>query len=256
MDNPFTGHNIRLDDGSETNPAIGLTIDTHPHFQAARRLLRVIYPDGVTGKSILDIGCLEGGYTLEFARLGMLATGIEVRESNYQNCLYVKQRVDQPGLTFVKDDAMNIGNYGSVDVVFANGILYHLDRPKQFLKAASAICRKVIFLQTHFATAEASPGNSAFGLSEIASNEGLLGRWYHEHDKTQREDLDKLKWASWSNKKSFWICKEQLIFAIKDVGFDVVIEQYDALGDIRQDMTGGYYVQQNRSMFVGIKSEI
>lgn len=254
MENQFTAHNIRLDDGTLTNPSIGYTIDTHPHFRAARRLLNALYPDGLEGKTLLDVGCLEGGYAVEFARLGMVATGIEVRESNYQNCIFVKNRVKLPRLTFVRDDAMNLGQYGQVDVIFANGLLYHLDKPKEFLKAAAAACRKVLILQTHFATSGPSPGNIRYKLSELDENEGLLGRWFHEHDLELGDELDHFKWMSWSNQRSFWICKEHLLDAVKKVGFDVVLEQYDALDDILHDLKAGYAIQHSRSMFVGIKS--
>ena len=253
MENPFSAHNIRLDDGTTTNPSMGYTIDNHPHFQAARRLLIALYPDGLEGRTILDVGCLEGGYTVEFARLGMVATGIEVRDSNYQNCLYVKKRVNLPMLSFVKDDAMNLSNYGPVDALFVNGLLYHLDRPKRFLEAAAAVCRKVLFLQTHYAPTGPSPAIARYHLSELAENEGLLGRWYPEHDLAVGDELDRLKWTSWSNQRSFLICREHLLDTIKKVGFDVVLEQYDALDNILQDLTVGYTYQHSRSMFVGIK---
>jgi hypothetical protein len=47
-------------------------------------MLNLVFPDGLRGKRIADLGCLEGGYAVEFARLGMNATGIEVRDSNFQ----------------------------------------------------------------------------------------------------------------------------------------------------------------------------
>ena len=59
-------------------------------------MLRLVYPDGLHGKSIVDIGCRAGGYSTEFARLGMIATGIEVRQFNYRNCLRVKAGTDLP----------------------------------------------------------------------------------------------------------------------------------------------------------------
>ncbi len=68
-------------------PDIHWTIDQHPVFGATRRVLQLLYPSGLNGHSIADLGCLEGGYAIEFARLGMISTGIEVRESNIRNCL-------------------------------------------------------------------------------------------------------------------------------------------------------------------------
>lgn len=243
-----------MDDGTETKPSIGYTIDKHPHFRAVRRFLQVIFPDGLAGKTIVDLACLEGGYTVEFVRLGMIATGVEVRESNFRNCFYVKDRVNLPNLTFVRDDVMNIGRYPAFDVIFATGILYHLDLPRRFLAHAAGVCGKAMFLQTHYATRGPSPGNENFRLSELTENEGLPGRWFHEHEGPTNEELEKLNWASWANQRSFWICKENLLAEIRNAGFDVVVEQYDALDDIANDLTTGYCVRENRALFVGIKS--
>jgi SAM-dependent methyltransferase len=177
----FTAHNIRLDDGTETYPAAGWLMSENGIFQAARRLLQIVYPEDLKGRSIVDIGCLEGGFTTEFARLGMAATGIEVRESNYRNCLRIKAGTNLPELRFVRDDATNIGNYGPFDAVFICGLLYHLDRPRQFLADAARICRRVLFLETHVTHADRTPSVDIYKLSEVTENEGLRGRWYPEY---------------------------------------------------------------------------
>jgi hypothetical protein len=71
----FTAHNIRLDDGSYTKPDEGLSIDAHPWFLAAKRVLDATFPGDKSHLRIVDLGCLEGGYTVEFARLGFQAVG-------------------------------------------------------------------------------------------------------------------------------------------------------------------------------------
>jgi hypothetical protein len=54
-------------------------------FRVVTRLLQVIYPDGLQGRSLVDIGCLEGGFT-ELPDWVWSPLN-EVRESNYRNCL-------------------------------------------------------------------------------------------------------------------------------------------------------------------------
>jgi hypothetical protein len=49
---------------------------------------------GFEGLRIADLGCLEGGYAVEFTRMGFSeVVGIEVRKSNFANCMFVKERV-------------------------------------------------------------------------------------------------------------------------------------------------------------------
>lgn len=95
-------------------------MDQQPIFRAAERLIRLVFPRRVKttntwlrplaklfspSVTLADIGCLEGGFSVEFARMGLDVTGLEVRESNMSACNYVKSRVNLPNLKFVKDDA-------------------------------------------------------------------------------------------------------------------------------------------------------
>ncbi len=200
----------------------------------------------MTGRRIVDLGCLGGGYTAEFARLGFDALGIEIRQTNFENCLAVKNAVDLPNLHFVRDNVWNVANYGEFDAVFCCGILYHLDRPREFLRLVSGQCRRIILVQTHFSTLapiEDSPALLKFNLSPMSENEGLPGRWYPEHNLdhlAESEALEKMSWTSWENNRSFWIQREYLIEAIHENGFDMVFEQYrlPGLADLPHDDAG------------------
>lgn len=252
---PFLAHNIRLDDGRQTKPDAGPTMDQFPIFLAVVRMLRLLFPEGLEGKSIIDVGCLEGGYAVEFARLGMISTGLDVRRSNIENCEWVRQRCDLPNLTFVRDDANNIGAHGPFDVVFMCGLLYHLDRPRRMMEAAARQCRKAMFIHTHFTHAHHTPAVDQFQLGPPTENEGLRGRWYLDHHPEPEDVLDRdLRGASWANQKSFWLQKEELLSLIRAVGFPIVLEQYDHFGDwIAPALRDGPYAEKDRSLFIGIK---
>ncbi len=153
----FTSHNIRLDDGTQTKPEMGFSMDVHPWFLAAKRILDATFPGGKEHLRIADLGCLEGGYTVEFARLGFQALGLDVREANIEACRYVQSKVALPNLEFVRDDAWNISAYGHFDAVFCCGLFYHLDRPRAFLDVLSGITKRVLILQTHFSQAGDAP---------------------------------------------------------------------------------------------------
>jgi SAM-dependent methyltransferase len=250
----FTAHNVRLADGTETFPSIGYTMDQNPITLCVKRLMHTLYPEGFQGKTIIDVGCLEGGFATEFARMGMTATGVEVRESNYSNCLYVQDRVNLPNLHFVQGDAVDIAKFGKFDVFFVSGLLYHLDKPRQFLEDVARNCGKALVLWTHITQSEKNEASETYRLSGLCENEGLQGRWYPEHDDISFNELNQLKWASWDNKRSFWIQKEYLLQLLKDIGFDLVFEQFDCMDDIVGDMTEGFYHKIDRVMLVAIKS--
>lgn len=251
----FTAHNIRLDDGTLTKPDVGMTMDAYPWFVAARRMFETVFPGDRAGVRVADLGCLEGGYAVELARMGFDVTGVEVRSSNIAACEFVKQRVDLPNLRFVQDDAMNIARHGRFDAIFCCGLLYHLDRPKQLLEALGAICDRLLYIQTHFSTERDNP---RFRLSSPAQNEGLPGRWFLEYpSEAAFRERESSRWASWDNPRSFWIRREFLLQAIRDVGFDLVVEQFDGLGaELAKSMTEDYYRVEERGTFVGIKTRL
>jgi SAM-dependent methyltransferase len=229
-------------------------MDRNPITLAMKRLLHTIFPDGLEGKSIIDLGCLEGGFSVEFARMGMNATGVEVRESNFRNCLFVQQRVDLPNLRFIHGDANDLDRYGDFDVFFVSGLLYHLDTPRAFLNAVERHCRKALILWTHVTQAEENEASRHYSLSSLTENEGLCGRWYSEYADVDIDELDALKWASWSNPTSFWLQKEYLLQILKEIGFDLVFEQFDCMDDIVSDMSSGFYHRIDRVLLAAIKS--
>lgn len=249
----FTSHNTRLDDGRLTKPDSCETTEDNPFFVSQKNLLQSIFCGQKNHLRLADLGCLEGGFSVAFARMGFTVLGIEVRDSNIAACHYVKDNIFMPNLTFVQDDVWNIKKYGSFDVMFCAGLLYHLDKPLSFLKIIAEATNKVLVLNTHFSTDEPS---STFPLSDIEENEGVPGRWFIEFKNEENfNNRDNHRWSSWGNKKSFWIKREFLIQALKDVGFDIVVEQYDTLApNIAEAMTTGYYKTMSRGTFIGIKS--
>ncbi|HVU17834.1 MAG TPA: class I SAM-dependent methyltransferase [Candidatus Didemnitutus sp.] len=270
----FTAHNIRLDDGTCTKPDESVTMESYPWFLAARRVLDHTFPGDKSRYRIADLGCLEGGYAVEFARLGFQTVGLDVRESNLAACEYVKARTHLPNLEFRRDNALNIAVYGSFDAVFCCGLLYHLENPYAFLETLGRVTRQLLILQTHFSVAHSAArlpgppglrkawarafrtGGHAYRLSRLTNHEGLEGQWYTEfsgdEDFARRETA---RWSSWDNRRSFWIRREHLVQAIRDVGFDFVAEEYSRFGpQMCTSMTAGDYHEHQRGMFVGVKS--
>jgi SAM-dependent methyltransferase len=253
----FTAHNIRLDDGSLTRPGQDWLTADDEWCRAALRTLRVLYPQGGAGRRIVDLGCLEGGFAVEFARMGFETLGLEVRESNFANCARVKAGLDLPNLTFVRDDAWNLARYGRFDVVFCCGLLYHIERPVAFIHTLADLSGRALILNTHFA---ADAPNAVQALGELTEHEGAQGRWFTEYDPavvTDEAALDQLKWASWSNHRAFWLRREAIFDTLRDAHFDLVYEQMDCIsGSIAASMQSGYYRDAQRGMFVGIRTGV
>jgi SAM-dependent methyltransferase len=246
----FTAHNVVFADGSCTRPDDWPLAD-YARAKAALRMAKLLCPPtaAVTPR-VVDLGCLEGGYAVEFARAGYDVLGIEARSESVARCNYVAARAGLPNLRFVQDDVRNIASYGTFDIVFCCGLLYHLDQPAAFLSQLGDVTERLLLLHTHYAETEPNPN---YTLSAVVEHEGRLGRWWLEAPGGTWGSLQQMEaatWASWGNTASFWPLKPHLLKAMQLGGFPIVCEQFDALDDIAEDP---YIERHSRSMFVGIK---
>ncbi len=281
----FTAHNIVLSNGKKTLDENQIALNETAVWKSIVNTLELfnLLPQG-EGKSklkVVDLGCLEGGYAVEFAKLGFETLGIEAREENVEKCNYLKADLNLSNVEFVTDDVRNLEKYGKFDIVLCYGLLYHLNDPIDFLKILSGCTNKLLLLNTHFAperdlrydlgflnTYFLSPLQKRIGklwidanrmlhyrinyrLSRLTLNEGYKGRWKKEYNKKiSKNKLESLLWSSYNNDRSFWVCKKDLTKAMHDVGFHSVFEQFNFTGDIWPDEYTEYY---NRTMFVAVK---
>jgi len=182
--------------------------------------------------------------------MGFDTLGIEIRDINIECCNFVKKHVRLPNLEFVKDDVLNVSNYGDFDAVFCCGLLYHLDRPRAFLEQLSRRTKKLIIIQTHFSTIADSP-KPIFMLSPLTVNESLQGRWYGEFpEDISVADKQNLRWSAFNNNVSFWIRRENLIQLLYELGFQTVFEQFDSFAPNIAEKLDGEYPNFLRGTFI------
>ena len=250
VDRPeFTAHNIRLPDGSETKSGTPLVEDT-PQFVAALRSLRLLVPtrDGPAPR-IADLGSLEGGYAVGFARAGYAVVAIEGREQNHDRAVWAAERLRLPNLELYCDDVRNLHQYGTFDAVFCGGLLYHLDNPVQMLRSIADVT-SVLLLHTHFAR-RWWLSRVANSYSFLTTHEGARGRWCREFPRNATsEQIAAASFSSIDNRRSFWLEHDQLIETLGAVGFDAVYEQYDHLHGVPWD----YRDRSHRGVFVAAKT--
>ena len=220
----WTSHNMRLRDDIYTYD------QNHPEFQDRlmshgvhiRRIIQAvsdIVNQPLGSLRVLDLGCLEGIYGLEFAQHGAEVVAIEAREASLEKARFAKDVLGLDNIMFIQDDVRNLSveKYGRFDVVLCLGIFYHLNVPDvfQFTERVFEVCQRVAIIDTHI-------GLNA-NKSHLYKGQTYYGWTFteHPHDATEEEKLRSL-WASLDNETSFWFTRPSLFNLLARTGFTSV----------------------------------
>jgi SAM-dependent methyltransferase len=242
---PFTTHRITLAPGIETAP---VGVDA---LQDVRTDLVIDACGGsIEGLSVVDLGCLEGGFTLAFAQRGArLALGIEARDISVRRCELARDLLGIGAAEFVRADIKDeLARRDVFDVVFAAGILYHLADPAGFLRTMRSACRGVALIDTHVADADRATHGCSEVVTRSSGERTYRGRMFAEYAPDVADDVkDDLLWAAWSDTDSFWPLEEELGAMILDAGF-ASFEKVDLGADGRASRWG--VDQTNRVLYI------
>lgn len=170
---------------------------------------------------ILDLGCLDGMFSIEFALHGAEAVGIEVREANVKKAQFCKEALGLGNLEFYQDDARNISieSYGRFDAIVCSGLLYHLTAADAagLLETMFAMTTRLLLIDTHIALRPRE--------KTVIDGEVYWGRSFVEHASGAGEsEKARALWASADNPSSFWFTRPSLINLVQRAGFSSIYE--------------------------------
>ena len=218
-------HNIALPHGVYT----AACDDYYPAHREIMRVVREHLGSNFSGRRIVDIGCLEGYFSIECALQGAEVLGIDGKLLNVRKCEFVRSVLGVERATFALGDAMNVTreSSGRFDAVLALGLLYHLDDPYTFLANVAALCTGFAVIDTHVALEdqpERIKGDWRPDLSELRTftfdGRRYEGRLFREFPTgTARDVKDLSPTASLENELSMWLTEDSLVRMLHDVGF-------------------------------------
>ena len=120
-------HNIDLGDGVSTAPDHFL--GDYPRFKFDR--FASALPADLTGRSVLDIGCNAGFYSVEMARRGAARVlGVDADDRYLAQARLVARELGFAAVEFARLDVYDVGALAEkFDLVVFMGVLYHLRHP-------------------------------------------------------------------------------------------------------------------------------
>lgn len=185
---------------------------------------------GISGRSVLELGPLEGGHTWMCERAGASSIlSIEANTRAYLKCLVVRQVTGMKYANFVLGDFMEyLRADGPVfDVGLASGVLYHMREPAELIQLLSRRCREVFFW-THYHDPERVRTDAA--LAKMLSDPEQLEHAGFRYTAVRKSYGEALGWQGFcggSAEFARWMPRADLMRAMEHFGFEVMATAFE-----------------------------
>lgn len=182
---------------------------------------------GFDKKRVLELGPLEGAHSCLLEQLGADVTAIEGNKLAFQRCLIVKNILGLRATFW-------LGNFIAYlkitkerfDLVFASGVLYHMQEPIEFLKN---ICRvsDQVYIWTHYYDADLIKSSVTAAppfKTQVTKAFEVGGKTIFCHERLSVGFLVHLlpKFCGGMDRKTYWMKLDDIIWCLQVYGFEVV----------------------------------
>jgi len=151
-------HCIDLGGGLKTKTAsvMGEPIE---HPEPTWQIIRQYLPADLSGKSVLDVGCNAGFYSVEAKRRGAKrALGVDAQRKHIRQALFVRKvlglDIDYRRMDVYELDPRVIGEF---DITLALGLVYHLKHLVLGLEKLYGVTRELLIVETAIIPLEKTP---------------------------------------------------------------------------------------------------
>jgi tRNA (mo5U34)-methyltransferase len=163
------------------------TAPEHPLGNFLRELWSLVapaFPQDLTGKTVLDIGCNAGFYSLQLHDRGARVTGIE-HDPRYLAQARLAADVLGADIEYLQMDVYDVERLGrQFDYVLFLGVLYHLRHPLYALEKVSGMVRERLVFQSMLrGSTEVFPPEADYPITErtVFLEDGFPAMYFIEH---------------------------------------------------------------------------
>lgn len=209
----------RFNEDVRTMGGYAYTMDKLSTKLANSRMTRAIAENfSLVGKKVLDMGCGDGSYSIELARLG--ATSVLGVEPAAQAVDIARDKVDQQGLgervQFMVGDVYSTEPTELFDCVVLRGVLHHLPDPAAAVTRAAKWSNTVLILEPN-------------GLNPVLKIIEKVSRYHQEHG-----ERSFFPWtlAHWCQEAGLCVNNISFINLVPMFSSDVVAQMLQTIGPI------------------------
>lgn len=196
---------------------------------------------GFKGANVLELGPLEGHHSYMLHKAGAkTVTAIEANSRAFLKCLCVKEIFSLDNVRFLLGDCVEYlrNNKQKYDLVFANGILYHMQNPIEFLELLGKTTDRIVmwthYYDANYITQKRELGNRfdtlkslqyknfSYQAAQQYYNEGRLLLTLLSRVFPSLLPRTSLGWAGFCGgplPTSTWLTRESIISYLKFIGF-------------------------------------
>lgn len=172
---------------------------------------------------ILELGPLEGGHSYMLqSKNAKKVISVEANTRAFLKCLCIKEILKLDRVEFKLGDFMSFleNNKSRYDMVFASGVLYHMEEPIRLLKLISRATDKLL-MWTHYYDPECLLNREELShkFSPVRSFE-YEGVSYEYSTQSYKEALDWSGFCGGSKPVSKWLTRESILKALRQFGFN------------------------------------
>jgi len=123
------------------------TFDTSGAFEINRARLEHLesLELPIEGKRVLDVGCGVGHLAQFFVNKGCEVVCVDGRQENINKLHQLYPELEAHVINVETDQLIQFGKF---DIVFAYGLLYHLENPLLALRNIASVCSELLLLET------------------------------------------------------------------------------------------------------------
>jgi 2-polyprenyl-3-methyl-5-hydroxy-6-metoxy-1,4-benzoquinol methylase len=180
------------------------------------------------GKTVLEIGCNAGFWTIQSRRAGASSVlGLDTSQKNVEQAAFIRDVIGLDGIEYRVGNAYEVSRdtLGEFDLTLFLGLLYHIDKPIEALERLYDVTRRWAVVDTTLARSDVPDGVPLLKLQEDVV-----------HDQ------------NFSNSLALVPSKEAVRLMLKHVGFREIYWIQNAGKDLPLD-----YLTHARMTFIAVK---
>lgn len=224
--------NIFADEWSSAMPS-GCDLKAQPGTAGLFADPRIAWADdrlGFAGRTVLELGPLEGGHSYMMQQRGAAAiTAVESNTRAFLKCLIVKElfRLDRVSFLLGDFNAYLANTPPRVDVCVASGVLYHCVDPVATLAAIASITDR-IFIWTHYYDEAIIRGNPALRpFFEAPETLDIAGKPFVTATKRYRSALEWSGFCGGNAEHARWLSRDAIFHCLATNGMSKLDVAFD-----------------------------